>query len=465
MMTPSALRALPVFLIWIIVEQAALIRPAEALPSFAAQTGQPCSTCHVGAFGPQLTPFGRAFKIGGYTQTGGTGLLSKIPLAGFILGSFTHTNAPQPAPATPDFGRNNNPSLDQVSIFFAGRLNDSIGAFIQGTYDGVGKAFSLDNTDVRLTTPIELHDTELRLGLSLNNGPTVQDPYNSTFAWIFPFATSALAPTPAAQPVLAGGLIGNSIGVTGYAWYDRRLYLETGLYNTYAPTTLKVTGATLGLGATANPAPYARVAYEWNWAGQSAHIGGLMLHSNLNPATGERTTADMFGRDSYTDLALDGGYQFLGDGTHTVTADGIFTHEFQDLVGSVGLGASSGPSNHLDQVRLNFAYFYKQTYGINLGWQSTWGNANPALFAPDPISGSANGKPNSNSFVIEADWVPFGKRTHGGVRSPTLSLAPSIRSTRCLTVVQRITMVSDTMRAGTTPYSFTRGSRFEHDRL
>ena len=87
----------------------------------------------------------------------------------------------------------------------------------------------------------------------MNNGPTVQDPYNSTFAWIFPFASSALAPTPTAQPLLAGGLIGNSIGATVYAWYDRRLYVEGGLYNTYGPTLLNLTGATLGPGATANP--------------------------------------------------------------------------------------------------------------------------------------------------------------------------------------------------------------------
>ena len=39
--------------------------PAEALPSYARQTGQPCATCHT-AF-PELTPYGRQFKIGGYT--------------------------------------------------------------------------------------------------------------------------------------------------------------------------------------------------------------------------------------------------------------------------------------------------------------------------------------------------------------------------------------------------------------
>jgi hypothetical protein len=163
---------------------AATCQPSGAVPSFAAQTGQPCSECHIGAFGPQLTPLGRAFKIGGYTQDGGQGPLTKIPLAGFVLNSFTHTNAPQPQPAAPDFGRNNNVALDQISLFFAGRINDYAGAFVQGTYDGVGHAFLLDNTDLRLTTLLDANDRDLRVGLSGNNGPTVQDPYNSTFAWI-----------------------------------------------------------------------------------------------------------------------------------------------------------------------------------------------------------------------------------------------------------------------------------------
>src|SRR6516162_6753740 len=43
--------------------------PAEALPSFARQTGQPCGTCHTDF--PFLTPFGRRFKLLGYTVGGG----------------------------------------------------------------------------------------------------------------------------------------------------------------------------------------------------------------------------------------------------------------------------------------------------------------------------------------------------------------------------------------------------------
>ena len=117
-------------------------------------------------------------------------------------------------------------------------MTDNLGGFVQGTYSGTDRAFSLDNTDIRLTAPFDLKNSELRLGVSVNSGPTVQDPYNTTFAWIFPFAASALAPTPTAQPVIAGGLLGNSIGATTYLWYDRRLYLEAGLYNTYGPTLL-----------------------------------------------------------------------------------------------------------------------------------------------------------------------------------------------------------------------------------
>src|SRR6266566_6374998 len=33
----------------------------EALPAFTVQTGPTCSACHVGGFGPSLTPFGREF--------------------------------------------------------------------------------------------------------------------------------------------------------------------------------------------------------------------------------------------------------------------------------------------------------------------------------------------------------------------------------------------------------------------
>ena len=46
-------------------------RSALALPLYARQTGQPCATCHTAFL--ELTPFGRRFKLGGYTLGGAIG--------------------------------------------------------------------------------------------------------------------------------------------------------------------------------------------------------------------------------------------------------------------------------------------------------------------------------------------------------------------------------------------------------
>jgi len=421
-----------------------LLSPAaQAVPDLAAQTGQPCTMCHVGAFGPQLTPFGRAFKIGGYTQTGGEGVAAKIPLSLMVQSSFTNTGSGLPADQIPTGGlhytSNNNFSIDQVSGFIAGGLGPYTGGFMQFTYSPVDNTSHVDNTDLRpFTTVFSLGDHSLRVGITLNNNPTVQDPYNSTFAWGFPFITSAIAPAPAANPMLAAGFGNNAIGYTVYAWYDKSLYLEGGAYNTFSPWTLARFGDDYGVGATTSPAPYLRAAYEWDWNDQAVHIGALFMHADVNPPNGIAFQTDgSMGVDHYTDYAVDASYQYLGDGTHIVTVQGIFTHENQNLSGSTAFfnaanGTNVGSTYSLNQIRLNGAYWYQNTYGVTLGWQNTWGPANPVLY-PSPayggsdVFGSANSKPNSNAFTIEADWVPFGK--DGSWMSPWANLKLGLQYT------------------------------------
>src|SRR5882757_3818619 len=53
--------------------------PAQALPSFVRQTGQPCGTCHTDF--PALTPYGRRFKLLGYTTGGGKFRTTPFPTA------------------------------------------------------------------------------------------------------------------------------------------------------------------------------------------------------------------------------------------------------------------------------------------------------------------------------------------------------------------------------------------------
>ena len=392
------------------------IDAAFAVPSFASQTGQPCATCHIGAFGPQLTTFGRAFKIGGYTQDGGDGIAARIPLSAMVLGSFTGTARSYPAGSQPQhYDTNNNPALDQISLFLAGRISDTSGGFVQGTYSDVNNAFHLDQMDLRpYTDTFDVGGTDLRLGTTINNAPTVTDPFNSTFVWGFPYVASALAPTAVAQPMLVNGYVANVLGVSAYAWWDRSLYVELGGYQTLSPWALARTGDSYGVGRSQGVAPYARVAYEWNWNGQSAHVGGLFMRAGDYPATGGRSADPSFGSDQRTDLAVDGGYQFYGDGTQTASLYGIYVHEQQALKGSAASsnaanGTSYGANYSLNTLRTEASYWWQNTYGATFGWQRSWGPANPVLYSAAPVTGSANGKPNSNAFILEADWVPFGK--------------------------------------------------------
>src|SRR5690242_16827428 len=103
-------------------------RPAASLPLYARQTGQPCATCHTAFL--ELTPFGRRFKLGGYTLDGGD--WKGPPFAVMLQPTFTNTQAAQPGGAAPGFGVNNNFVLQQASLFTGGKITDNLGAFIQG---------------------------------------------------------------------------------------------------------------------------------------------------------------------------------------------------------------------------------------------------------------------------------------------------------------------------------------------
>ncbi len=83
-----------------------LLAPAtvRALPSFARQMNMQCIMCHT-AF-PELTEFGRQFKLSGYTMSADQSNLP--PIAVMLQPSWTHTSSDQVGGAAPGFGPNNN---------------------------------------------------------------------------------------------------------------------------------------------------------------------------------------------------------------------------------------------------------------------------------------------------------------------------------------------------------------------
>jgi frataxin-like iron-binding protein CyaY len=63
---------------------------------------------------------------------------------------------------------------------------------IQLTYANDSGTIGIDNTDLRFANNIVLlpQETSLIYGISVNNNPTVQDLWNSTPAWGFPYAAA-----------------------------------------------------------------------------------------------------------------------------------------------------------------------------------------------------------------------------------------------------------------------------------
>jgi hypothetical protein len=386
--------------IGVIVASTALIlatTPAAAVPSFAEQTGQPCSACHVGGFGPHLTPFGRTFKLEGYTMRAGNSFTN--PVSAMAVASFVNTASDQPEPPAPHYDTNNNATIDQVSLFVAGGIGDHFGGFTQWTYDGVGRAFSWDNIDLRVTDHVTIRDLDVLVGLSLNNAPSVQDGWNSLPSWGFPFTGSDLAPAPATATIFDGGFAQTSVGTTAYAYWDTAVYTEVGLYWTPSNHFLSAMGADFGPGPIDGAAAYLRVAYQKDYGDSNFEVGAFGFFPSLKP-DGDTSTGKT---DTYTDLGLDGSYQFLGSGENTYTVNARYTHEEQNLRATLLLGGAERASNTLEDFRIDGSYYWNNTIGGSVQFFDTWGTRDALLYADNSTF-----KPDSTGVTFQVDGTVFG---------------------------------------------------------
>jgi hypothetical protein len=373
---------------------------ALAVPSYAQQTGMPCQQCHTTAYGPALTDYGRQFKLNGYVFGENSPL---IPVALMVQGGYTHTSADQPEEPAPGYGTNGQTSVDQVSLFIATRITQHLGLFAQITYDGIGDSTSWDNLDLRYARAFTVGNTALVTGISVNNNPTVQDLWNSTPAWGFPYISSALAPTPAAGPYI-GGLGGTVLGATAYVMVNNIIYLEAGGYRGLSNHWLD----NLGAGADANPnlsgfSPYWRAAVQSIAGPHSFSFGTFGIDAKVQP------DPSLSQKDHYTDVGLDATYQYTGPGSHGFAANASWIHERQNLAATFVGGGTDRADNSLEFFSVDLSYAYQRTWVASINEFTTTGDTDATLYAPGSLSGSNNGSPDSNGYRLQLEYVPFGK--------------------------------------------------------
>ncbi|HEV2321689.1 MAG TPA: cytochrome C, partial [Gammaproteobacteria bacterium] len=383
-----------------------------AVPSFARQTGLACNACHTVA--PQLNAFGRFFKLHGYVLgpdklSGGSTELSidKFPpLSAMIIRSDSQTSKAQPDSAVAGAGAQNGTVgfPQQLSMFYAGAIAEHMGAFAQITYEQPADHFSIDNTDVRYARDANWGDHTAVWGVTINNNPTVQDVWNSTPAWGYPYISSGVAPGPAAAPLLAGALAQNVAGAGIYGWLDNTWYGEVTLYRSSQAGAAQPYDSNSST-VISNVAPYFRGAWEHAWAGDKGQndleVGLIGMSVHQYPGGGHALSG---ATDDYRDTGIDSQYQYIA-GTDSFALHASYIHEQQDLGASSALGASAA-GDHLNYWTTNASYYWDGTYGPTLGYFNTSGSSDPLLYAPAPLNGSATGSPDSSGWIAQWTWLP-----------------------------------------------------------
>ena len=440
---PKPIRAT---LAWMALVCALLPGTAQAIPAFNRQTGQNCIACHAGGQFPELTPYGRLFKMTGYTIG-----QRAVPISAMVLASLSKVaNTSKSDDPSADFQKDGSAILATASLLLGGKVTDNIGAFAQITYDPYATQSpdgsfhghsQADNIDIRYADRFIGEKQDLIVGVSANNNPSVSDPWNTAAAWM----QYVPVPSPTSSRFIDGnapypgyGAGGNIAGLSAYAFWNKMIYAELGGYHT-ARGVFSFMSAGLADADTTKLRginPYWRLALNHEWGAHSLMVGtsGMVARVYDNPLD----TSDPASLHRFTDLAIDAQYQYLLD-PHSVTAQFVYTSNrqrypaaqagqpvaFVDAAGNALANTNASDTNHL--LRAKLTYVYEAKYGGSIGIFNLTGSANtayltagldpgsltitsdPAALAPSTrqVGGNRTGSPATRGLTLEAFWTPI----------------------------------------------------------
>ena len=407
-MTRRILR-FPVVSVLLGLSMLSIFNQAQAVPSFARQMNMECSGCHTRF--PKLNAFGREFKVSGYTMAAGKQIqgvdgnqketlsVNELPpLSVMLETAYTNTGK-----SVPDAQNSDVELPQQLSLFLAGRISPKIGSFVQMTYTQQDDNLTMDNADLRYADRGSVGGKSLTYGITLNNSPTVEDLWNSTPTWGFPFSGPDSAPAPVAATLIDGGLSQDVAGIGGYLMLDQTWYAAASLYRSAhlgsnAPTSSSTN-------TLSSAAPYLRMAWQHQWGANYLEIGAYGMWSKLMPdgIHGEY--------DKYKDIAADFQYERMLS-TGQLTVHGTVISETQNLDATFAANNSSNASNKLHTARMDASYGLKNwewTGGLfsTTGSRDSILNAHLSDSAEPTIDTSTTGKPDSSGWLCQMSYSPW----------------------------------------------------------
>ncbi len=387
---------------------------AQATPVFSRQTSMQCVSCHAGGQFPELTPFGRTFKLTGYTLGQRVG----VPLAVMGVASVSSTRDTTSEQQSVDFAKDAVALFQTGSVLFGGKITDKVGLFGQITYENYAsqdpdslhwKGHShADNIDLRYATQWSGGGQDWVSGVSLNNNPSVSDIWNTAPAWIQYVPTGFGFTGPAAAPMVAQ-LGQQAVGLSAYTMWNNTVYAELSGYHTPQGAFKLLTRGNDLEARLKGVAPYARLTLSHAWGEHNAMVGVFGMNANIyqDPVSGGPTTA-------YRDRGIDAQYQYLTD-VHTATGQVSYIREA--IRGGDQTGVTSNATDTLRQLRVKGSYVYRAGVGASLTWFNTSGSADSTLYpgsqddgngnaAPIALAGSIANRPDTRGWIPELFWIP-----------------------------------------------------------
>lgn len=376
---------------------------ALAVPSFARQTGMACAACHT-AF-PELTSFGRQFKLNGYTMQSTPQVsdgdekapalqMSSIPpLSIMFQASYTDTKG---ANSVQQGTRSNLQFPEQFSLFYAGEITPHLGAMLQVTHTDNSGGFSMDNSEIRYADHYTVGSNgDLLFGLVANNNPGMSDVYQTTPVWGYPFASPLSYETPLSWTL--GGSVG---GAGAYAMLNNTFYVELDLYKTMGSggqdTPIADPWTNVGTSSIAGWAPYWRLAYQNTFGDNFLEVGTFGMNTRLY-ASGTGTSGPT---DNFRDVAFDVQYE-RPFGDDNVVLRAVYARE------SIGLDAyrdTVDPNQAnvaFHTINVNGSYHFGGKAGVSLAYVATGGDASSAAAL------AAGVQTGTRATVVEGAYYPW----------------------------------------------------------
>ena len=284
---------------------------------------------------------------------------------------------------------------------------------------------------------------DLIVGFSLNNNPSVTDPWNTAPAWMQYVPAAGLGSHQFADPnspFPSFGSGGNVAGMNAYAYWNKLVYAELGFYQSankgFSVMSAGINDAnTTKLQGVNNP--YWRLALTREWGAHNLMVGttGMVAHIYDDPTI----TSDPNSISRVKNMGVDAQYQYLLD-PHTITAQLAFMRQKKEFSANT-VAALAAPAffdsagNPLTQLgntsdttnvfRAKVSYVYQAKYGGSLAFFNLTGTTNSAnqtsgfnstgqITSTDQgdgitstrVTGNLTGNPATRGVTLEAFWTP-----------------------------------------------------------